>query len=100
MCAKLITAYDDALAQAKMCDAGAKGAPCTKSVPAQLSGCQAACTTFVNDDSKPKMLQQQWTKLGCVPEGCPVTVCINPAKASCTVGGGDKGTCTDSPSAI
>ena len=94
-CTKLIATYDDAVAKGKSCDAGAKGPSCEKPVPAKLSGCGAACTTFVDDDSMAKMIQQQWSKAGCVPDACAVELCVNPTSASCT-GSGNKGTCADS----
>jgi len=96
-CTKLITDYDDAVATAKACDAGPKSATeCAKAVPAKLSGCGATCTTFVDDDSKPKMILQQWMKAGCKADSCALNVCVNPTGASCVADSGSKGTCTDS----
>jgi hypothetical protein len=94
-CAKLISDYDMAVSKGKACDAGAKGATCSKAVPAKLSGCGAGCTTFVDDDSMAKMVQQQWTKAGCMPAACGAEVCVSPTSASCD-GEGNKATCTDS----
>jgi len=95
-CTKLISDYDDALAAARSCDAGPKAAmSCTKSVPAALSGCAASCDTFVDYFSKPKMIQQQWSKAGCKAESCTAALCLNPTEATCVAAAGGKGTCTD-----
>jgi len=98
MCATLSAQYDDAVSAAKSCDANPKAATkaCAKAVPASLSGCGAACTTFVDDDAKPKMIQQQWMKAGCTADSCTTILCVSPLGASCVSTTNDKGTCTDS----
>ncbi|HEY4185121.1 MAG TPA: hypothetical protein VGP07_08640 [Polyangia bacterium] len=103
-CAQYAADYDAALATAKSC--AAKDNACAKVVAAALSGCDAACTTHVDDDGMLKDTKKKWEAAGCVSATCALSVCISPSAGTCAAslttdgrgngnGDGKKGTCSD-----
>ncbi len=97
-CANLVSEYVAAVAAAQSCDVGQSG-ECQLLVPAALSSC-GACPTYVNDDSKPKAIQQAWLDAGCnqLASGpCAQELCLAIPSVCAVVLDTNRGTCVAGP---
>ena len=90
-CAALMNQYDNALAQANVCDPTAAN-QCQQ--PVQGPTCLGNCGQLVQDPAATNAIVMQMINLGCAhPAACP---CAAPQSYTCAPadGGGGGGTCT------
>ncbi len=84
VCAGYATKYAMVLAAEKSCTFGAAD-QCAHPVPTSLSVCSGGCTTYVNDPTDLKLLQQLWAQAGCnrAAVACPAIACVPAAGGVC-----------------